>query len=63
MELRSGQIIHRSSVSWLRPIKWQDNPNHILVYNYLRYYLSKDSVGLYNISNGRLTKNKWKSSY
>ena len=30
---------------------------------FLRYYLSKDSVGLYNISNGRLTKNKWKSSY
>ena len=41
MELRSGQIIHRSSVSWLRPRKWQDNPNHILVYNSLRYYMSK----------------------
>ena len=41
MELRSGQIIHRSSVSWLRPRKWQDNPNDILSYNSLRYYLSK----------------------
>ena len=41
MELRSGKTIHKSSVFWLRPRKWQPPYNNVITYNSLRYYIIK----------------------
>lgn len=38
-------------------------PSFFVRFIYLtRYYLQNDSLGIYNMSKGRLTRNKWKSS-
>ena len=41
MKLRNGKIIHKSNVSWLRPRKYSEKSNNTLIYDSLRYYMSK----------------------
>jgi len=41
MKLRSGKIIYKSGVSWLKPIKWHKKNINKLIYDSLRYYMSK----------------------